>query len=309
MIGRNFLVLLLLFISVDLLAQSPVQGDDLVIALGQRSSTTLVSKLKNYINDDYTKKGAQIIISNSKLTRVDLYNDKNVLMPDMSAFNGKLPKGLTFTSTIFEAKKALGEGYEESGDKGSSYTLTKEFPLNDLDSWQMNIMYNRGRINIVSLIYVEKGRAGAEDAETLAKTGIAGEDYFLMIRKNMYNFQVKTLLGLVGNADYEASQQRVFLDSGLLIELSKKKTIDKLVMNKAGIKDSYTGKTYKQFPYALPFGIKFSDDKNLVIQKCGPPQQQNGESMVYFEQNTEMQLFFAGNTLQRVEIYKPEEKK
>ena len=306
--NRQISLFLLLSITFfNLLAQSPVQGDDLIKALGQRSSTSLVSQLENYIGDNYLNKGAQIIINNSKLTRIDLYNNKNVLMPDMSAFKGELPKGLTLESTIFEAKNALGEGYEEEGDKGGSYTLTKEFSLNDLDSWKMNIMFNRGRINIVSLIYVEGGRAGAEDAEMKAQTGLTGEDYFLMIRKNMYNFQVRTLMGLVGNADYAKRQQKVFLDAGLLIELSKNKTIDKLVMHQAGANDSYTGQTYKQYPYSLPFGLKFSDTKSLVTQKCGPPKKQNSNSMVYYEQNTEMQLFFANGKLQRVEIYKPEE--
>ncbi|MEX0810854.1 MAG: hypothetical protein WD048_01475 [Chitinophagales bacterium] len=303
------LSILLLLPGAYLFAQSPVQGEDLIKALGQRQNTDLVSRLNNYIGEDHESKGAQIIISGSKLTRIDIYNDKNVLMQNMSAFKGDLPLGLKLSSTIFEAKKLLGEGYEEEGDKGGSYTLTKEFPLNELDAWQINIMYNRGRVNLVSMIFVEKGRAAAEDAEMISKTGLSGEDYFLMIRKNLYNFQVKTLLSHFGNPDYSKKNRRIYLDGGLEMQLSKYKTIEKLVMHPSGSREPLTGKTFKQFPLALPFGIKFSDNRNLIQEKCGQAPLQDGNSMTYFEQNTEMRLFFSGNTLSRVEIYKPEAEK
>lgn len=296
---------LFIFLGKMVLSQAPVEGDELIKALGQRESTNLVSKLNSYIGEDFEEKGVQIIIAGSKLTRVDLYNDENVFLQNMKAFKGKLPLGLELTSTIFQAKNILKEGYEEEGNKGGSYTLTKEYPLNDLDAWQLNIMYNRGRLNLISLIYVEKGRANAENVEMEARTGLSPEDYFDMIRKNQYNFQVKTLLGLAGRADYESRFQRVFLQKGLMLVFSRKNTIDKIVLYSEGQNDTFTSKTYKQYPYALPFGLKFSDSRTLAQEKCGPAQEQNGNALVYKERNTEMQLFFSGGTLKRVEIYKP----
>lgn len=302
--------LLLLFLTsfpFYMFAQSPVDGDDLQKALGQRQSTTMVSQLKDYIGEDYINKGAQIIISNSKLTRIDLYNEKNALFPDMKAFNGDLPLGLKFTNTIFETKKILSEGYEEEGDKAGTYTLIKDFPLNDLDSWTINIMYSRGRLGMISMIYVERGRADAESAEMVSRTGLSGEDYFLMIRKNLYNFQVKMLLEQMGYPDYSKKNVKVYLEKGFELRLSKAKTVEKLIMHPKGSLDKFTGERFKQYPLALPFGIKFSDTRQLAIDKCGPPKKQDGNSLTYFEQNAEMKLFFSGNTLSRIEINKPNE--
>ena len=93
-------------------AQSKVDGDALLSALGKTDQSSELSDLKagysfQMPNENHylSKDGIELVLQNSLLNEIRLYKESLVY----GSFKGKLPKGLSFNLTSGEVKKMLGK--------------------------------------------------------------------------------------------------------------------------------------------------------------------------------------------------------
>jgi len=301
-----------LFSAIISSAQAPVEGDDLIKLIGLRQGNDLVKKLDDYIGGSIETKGASITYDQSVVSRVDMYNSNNPFFPNSTPFPGKLPKGLDFTQTIFKAKSLLGEGFEEDGEMATDYTLSKSFPLNELDAYMMSLNFRKGKLAVVSIIYKKGDAEKAEDADA-EKTGevvIRGDDYFFMVKKNLYNKEVEKLLLTLGYTDYEDRNVLMFIKKGISIHLNSKRQIEKIIFYSGGQLTSKRPDKFSPFQGKMPYNLKFTDARDIVLQKAGSPKADEGGKMI-FADNTgaEVEVLFSGSTVYQVTIRIAEAKK
>ncbi len=295
-------VLLLTLIVLPAIAQ-PVQGDDLIKLLGKRNSVSDIQSLERYIGNDFATRGIKLDITRNVLQTIDLYNNENPYLPEMQQFKGKLPKGLKFGSSIFDAKKSLGEGYKTEGEVTASLVLIKEFPLNAVDGYEISLDFQKGRLTIVTLKFVEGGAANQEEASSAATIGISNSDYFEMVKKNAYNLKYVTLKNAIG-ASYDADRtKQIFLKQGLAVYFNNKSMIEKMVFYSGGQPyEDRSGMKFGGFPVILPLGIKFTDTETIVRQKCGTPAGNENGALVYTQGIGKLLVYFSGGKVGRLEM-------
>jgi hypothetical protein len=216
-----------------------------------------------------------------------------------------MPKGLDFSQTIFKSKALLGEGFEESGDIPTQYTLNKSFPLNELDAYIINISFEKGKMAVVSIIYRKGEAEKAEDADA-AQSGevvIRGDDYFFMIKKNIYNKEVEKFLSTLGYTDYEDRNVRMFIKKGVAIYFNAKRQIEKIVFYSGGQPTSKRIEKYAPFTGKMPYNLKFSDNREIVLQKAGKPTVDDGNKMIFIDNTgSEVEVLFSGSGINLVTI-------
>jgi hypothetical protein len=296
-----FIIILVAAIKSD--AQSPVDGDELIKLIGLRQNNDKVKKLDDYIGGNIEAKGASITYDQSVVVRIDLYNNNNPFFQNTTPFAGALPKGLDFSQTIFKAKAILGEGFEEDGDIPTAYTLSRKFPLNDMDAYKLSLDFRKGKMSMVSVIYQKGDAEKAEDADA-AKSGevvIRGDDYFFMVKKNIYNKEVEKFISTLGYSDFEDRSMRMYIKKGVTLHFNQKRQIEKITFFSGGQPTSKRPDKFSPFEGKMPYNLKFTDTREVVLQKAGKPAVDEGNKMI-FADNTgaEVEVLFIGSKVYQV---------
>lgn len=305
---KKIISIIFLFSFLKITAQVPVEGDDLIKLISLRKGNDKVAAFENYIGDNVEAKGASITYDQNTVMRIDLYNSNNPFFPGAKPFAGKLPKDLDFTQTIFKAKALLGEGFEQDGEPANALTISKQYPLNDLDAVKITIDFRKGKMSMVTLQYQKGDAEKAADAES-AQSGevvIRGDDYFFMIKKNIYNKEVEKFLGTLGYHDFEDRSIQMFIKKGVTIQFNQAKQIRKITFYSGGQPTSKRPANFSAFEGKMPYNLKFTDTKDVVIQKAGNPKINEGNRMVYIDANTEIEVLFNGDKVYQVSIGLPE---
>ncbi len=300
---KNILWILLL-IQYSIFAQAPVEGDELIKLIGLRKGNDKAAAFENYIGTNIEAKGASITFDQNVVMRIDLYNSNNPFFPGATPFAGKLPKDLDFSQTIFKAKALLGEGFEQDGEPAGALTISKQYPLNDLDAVKLTVDFRKGKMSMVTLMY-QKGEAEkAADAEAAGEGGIIirGDDYFYMVKKNIYNKEVEKFLMTLGNHDFEDRSIQMFIKKGVTIQFNQAKQIRKITFYSGGQPSSKRPPDFAAFEGKMPFNLKFSDTKDVVIQKAGNPKTDEGNRMVYTDSNAEVEVILNSGKVYQVSI-------
>jgi hypothetical protein len=301
---KNFFLLLFLILFQNIYAQSPVEGDALIQLISLRKGNDKVAALENYIGGNPEAKGASITFDQNIVTRVDLYNSNNPFFQNTTPFAGKLPKELDFTQTIFKAKAQLGDGFEQDGEPANVLTLSKQFPFNDLDAVRVIVEFRKGKMSMVSLVY-QKGEAEkAADAEAV-KEGeiiIRGDDYFYMVKKNVFNKEVEKFLLTLGEYDFEDRSIRMFIKKGVTIQFNQAKQIRKITFYSGGQPSTKRPPSFAAFTGKMPYSLKFSDTKEIIFQKAGTPKKQENNSLIYADDNAEVEVILNGDKVYQVSI-------
>jgi hypothetical protein len=300
-----------LFISALLKAQAPVEGDELIKLIGMRQGNDIVKKLDDYIGGNIESAGISITYSQNIVTRIDCYNSNNPFFPNATPFAGKLPKELDFSQTIFKAKSLFGEGFTEDGEIPAEYTLSKSFPLNDLDAYLISISFRKGKMAVFSVIYQKGDAEKAEDADA-AGTGeivIRGDDYFFMIKKNVYNKEVEKFLSTLGYTDYEDRNVRMYIKKGVAMYFNSKRQIEKIIFYSGGQPTSKRPEKFSAFAGKMPHNLKFTDSRDIVLQKAGKPMADDGNKMIFADNTgTEVEVLFNAVSINIVTIRMTEKK-
>lgn len=305
------LILNSLLVCLVSFAQVPVEGDELLKLISLRKGNDKVNALENYIGGSIETTGASITFDQNVVIRVDLYNSNNPFFPNSTPFAGKLPKELDFTQTIFKAKSILGEGFEEDGEPANVLTISRQFPFNELDAIKISVDFRKGKMSMVSIIYQQGEAEKAEDAET-AKEGevvIRGDDYFFMIKKNVYNKEVEKFLSTLGNHDYLDKSIRMFIKKGVTFQFNQANLIKKITFFSGGQNSSKKPEKFTGFDGKMPYNLKFTDTKEIVKQKAGSAKIDDGNKMTYLDSNCQIDIIFNGNTVSEVSIGIPDEAK
>lgn len=305
---KNIFLLLFLLSFAKANAQVPVEGDELIKLISLRKGNDKVTAFENYIGGNIEAKGASITYDQNTVMRIDLYNSNNPFFPGTTPFAGKLPKELDFSQTIFKAKALLGEGFEQDGEPANALTISKQFPLNDLDAVKITVDFRKGKMSMVSLLY-QKGEAEkAADAEA-AKSGevvIRGDDYFFMIKKNIYNKEVEKFLGTLGYHDFEDRSIQMFIKKGVTIQFNQARQIRKITFYSGGQPTTKRPPKFSAFEGKMPYNLKFTDTKDVVIQKAGNPKIDEGSRMVYSDANAEVEILLNSGKVYQVSIGMPD---
>jgi hypothetical protein len=299
--NRLAAVIVLLFVSVAAVAQ-PFKGDEWINLLGKREATAEVAKVLSYVGDNGNPKGMKITIQNDIVTRLDFYNDDNPWGADIQRFAGTLPKGLEITSTIAKAKEKLGEGFETEGEVSGTYTLHKNFELNNVDAYQVNLEYLSGRLNAIGLIYMQGDAKKFDQTGTLVKGGIKGDDVLHLVKKNIYSKIYEDLQTAIGPPNHEERYLRVFATGGVEINFGQDLNISKVIMYSGG-QPTPKGHipTYSPYTLQMPYGLRFEDSRADVITKAGQPTKEEDGAMVYNDGYTSIKVFVNGK-VSRVEL-------
>lgn len=292
-----------LFCAPTTFAQPPVEGDDLIRLIGMRQNNDKVKALESYIAGDIVGKGISITYEQNVVIRIDIYNHNNPFFQHTTPFVGKLPMGLDFSQTIFKAKSILGPGFEEEGEIPGTYLLSKKFPLNELDAYRIFIDFRKGKMSMVSIVYLKGEAEKAEDVQA-AEAGeivIRGDDYFLMMKKNIYNKQVQQFLSTLEYPDYEDRSIRMYIKKGVTIGFNSQRQIENITFYSGGQPSSKKPERFSAFQGKMPYNLKFTDTKELVLQKAGRPSVEEGNKMI-FADNTgaEVEILFSGSTVSQV---------
>ena len=302
---KHFLLLSLsLFIFSLAVDAQPVDGDKLLSLLGKRQNVTMVSQLNDWIGEGYMERGIRLIFDDSKkLTSIDIYNDKNPYMVEMQKFPGELPLGLLFEHRIVHAKKILGENYTTEGEPSSGLMLIKEFPLDEVDGYEISLDFQVGRLVAVTLKFVESGALSSAETNSIAKTGIRGEDYFTLMKKNAYHLKFKQLNEAIGAPYHTERNKSLYIKQGLGVYFNKDAAIEKMIFYSAGFPcEERPGMLYAEYPIILPYGIKFTDTRQIVIEKCGPPAAEENGALVYKQGLGKLMVFFSGGKVSKLEM-------
>ena len=303
MIKKPFLLLILLLVAVGTYSQAPVQGDDWANLLGQRNTSADVARVLNYIGPNGNPKGIKATIQENLLTRLDFYNSDNPWGTDIKKFEGKMPKGIDFTWTIAQCKKALGEGFEFEGEVSGTYVLHKSFELNNTDGYQVNIEFLTGRLNALALIFQPNGAKKFAQDGGENKSGIQGDDFLWLIKKNQYNKTYQDMSLALGPPNYEERQLQIFANGGVEVRLTSQLNVSDIYFFSGGqsIEKGHI-KQYQQFKLPMPYGIKFTDTREDVLKKAGPPAQDNGGTMVYKLDYSTTTVVFNGDKVDVVHV-------
>jgi hypothetical protein len=311
--GYVFYLLVIIFVfCIKLAAQPPVEGDELIKLIGLRQNNDKVRKLEEYIGSNIEGKGASITYDQNVVVRIDLYNSNNPFFQNTIPFAGKLPMGLDFSHTIFKAKAILGPGFEEDGEIPGAYSLSKKFPLNDLDAYKLNLDFRKGKMSMVSVIYLKGEAEKAEDAaaDQADKPVIRGDDYFLMVKKNIYNKEVEKFIATLGFPDYEDRNIRMYIKKGVSINFNQQRQIEKITFYSGGQPTSRRPDKFAAFEGKMPYNLKFTDSREVILQKAGKPVVDDGNKMIFADNSgAEVEVQFSGSKINQVCIRIAEQEK
>ncbi len=305
---KKITAIIFVFSFFTLFAQAPVEGDELIKLISLRKGNDKVAAFENYIGGNIEEKGASITYDQNTVMRIDLYNSNNPFFPGATPFSGKLPKELDFSQTIFKAKALLGEGFEQDGEPANALTISKQFPLNDLDAVKITVDFRKGKMSMVTLLYQKGDAEKADDAEA-AQSGeivIRGDDYFFMVKKNIYNKEVEKFLSTLGYHDFEDRSIQMFIKKGVTIQFNQAKQIRKITFYSGGQPTSKRPAKFSAFEGKMPYNLKFTDTKDVVVQKAGNPKVDEGNRMVYSDANAEVEVLLNGDKVYQVSIGLPE---
>lgn len=302
------LILPFLLLSLFAIGQVPVEGDELIKIIGMRKGAGKVGELEKYLNDDIQGKGFSLTFDNNVLIRIDFYNKNNPYFSDLSPFSGKLPKGLSFENTVFKTKSIIGEGFKEDGEPANVLTLSKQFPLTDMDAVNISIEFRKGKMSMLALIMEKGGAEKAEDADKAKEGGIVirGDDYFFMVKKNIYNKEVENFISTLGYYDYSDRSILMYIQKGVTIQLNQAKQIRKITFYSGGQPSSKNPPSFLPFEGKMPYNLKFSDTPELVLQKAGTPKINTGGKMIFQDAMADVEILFANGKVYQVSIGLPE---
>lgn len=297
---RLLIICISLFTSLSLFAQmSPVQGDDLITALGQRKSSLTSRDLLNYAGANGNPRGIKLDFIDNKLARIELYNDDNPWGNDIRQFRGGLPKNLSFDDDIKTAKQKLGNGSEEAGNVESNFYVLKNYPLKTGDTCQVNLEFINGRLINVALIYL-KGTGDGPNGEVYVFP-ITGDDYLVMIKKNAYNKQFGTLLSLLGYSSYKDRTTLVYDSAGVEILFNKYQQVEWLNFYSGGTSQVGAQRMLKcELP--LPLNLNFGENESAVVSKIGPPAARDGNKLVYNIEYARVYVTMSGGGVSFVQV-------
>jgi hypothetical protein len=310
-----FLLLLICFSLCSFAQESPVQGDDLLKVLGQNKNSDFAVQLNEYIGNKSTKedisflnygKGVQVNIEESKIKKIDLYNDENPYSTEFKKFQGKLPLDLSFENTIHQAKMKIGEGYEVTGDVMGIYQVNKTMKLNDDDDYRLSVEFTTGRMVSVSLTYLEAGEGAAEGEEGGEEKPVnnnifKGNDFFTMMHKNTYNRQFVLFTRLFYAPAHKDATKMIYVKEGVDIRFEDD-AIQSITLYSGGQQSDYKGMTFGTYVFDLPHGMRMENTRSGVLKKLGTPVSDNGSVVTYRERAAELQIAFKGEKIDWVKI-------
>ena len=299
--------------------QSPVQGDDLLELLGKRRTADNVERLNKFIGNKESKedisflnygKGIQMNVERSVVRGLDFYNDKNRYSEEFKRFQGNLPRDMNFDNTIYEVKQRMGEEFEAEGELTGTYTLTNTFRLNDDDDYALTVEFYSGRMTRVSIMYIEGGSREEKDEGGVGiKKGFSGHDFFIMIKKNRYNRELKIFTQQLGKPVVNDKKQQLYLKDGVDIRFNEMGLISAITLYSGGQTSSYKDEVFEPYTLKLPYGIKMSNSRDAVIMKAGSPKSGSGNVITYHEGFADMQVVFSGGKIDHVKIILAEDTK
>lgn len=290
-----------LFFSVSLMAQvPPIQGDDLMTALGQRKSTFSSRELLTFVGANGNPKGIKINFVNNKLARIELYNDDNPWGADIRRFRGGLPKNISFDDDIKTTKQKLGNGFEVSGDVETMYYVTKNYQMSTGDTCQLNAEFSKGRmINFALIFYPGSGEVGEDGNKYVLP--ITGWDYLTMVKKNTYNKQLNTLLSLVGSPTFKNRTTLVYSEAGVEILFNKYQQVDWLNFYSSGTSE-VGSQSMKKCELPLPMEVKFGDTRSNVTSRLGEPASTDGNKLIYNVEYARVYITVSGSGVSFVQV-------
>lgn len=297
-------LLLVLFPLAVLAQDAPVKGDDWISLLGQRNTAPAVAKVLSYIGDNGNPKGLKVTVQDSKVTRVDFFNKDNPWGADIKRFEGVMPKGITFDNNIAQCKKLLGEGFEFEGEISETYTLHKNFEMNSEDAYQINLEFLTGTLNSVALVLIPGGAKKFTQSGEENKTGIDGDDFLWLIKKNQYNKTYQDMQAAIGPPNVEERQTHIFANGGVEVLFDEGLNISSITFFSGGqaISKGHI-KTYQPFTLPLPFGIKFGDSQQDIISKAGQPSGTGEDgSMEYKQDYAQLNVGFSAGKVVTVRV-------
>lgn len=298
---RLLITCFMIFFSVSLMAQvPPVQGDDLMKALGQRKSTLTSRELLTFVGNNGNPRGIKVIFINNKLARIELYNDDNPWGADIRRFRGGLPKNISFDDDIKTAKQKLGNGFEASGDVESSYYVIKNYQMETGDTCQLNLEYINGRlINLALIYYPGSGEVGEDGKANVLP--ITGWDYLTMVKKNTYNKQLNTLLGLVGNPSFKNRTTLVYSDAGVEILFNKYQQVEWMNFYSSGTSE-VGSQSMKKCELPLPMEVSFGNSMGDVTSRLGGPAAREGNKLIYNVEYARVYITVSGSGVSFVQV-------
>ena len=282
----------------------PMEGDDLVKLIGARENAGNVLPLKNYVGENGNPKGINLTFINKRLARIELFNANSPWGEDIQQFKGELPKGLNFMSTIKDAKQALGNGFEISGEVSSNYYVTKSFDIDGTDAYQMNLEFIAGRLMTVSIVLVEGAGGGAgEDGGIVASdVPLDGDDFLSMIKKNMYHRSLNAALKYLGPAEEHNKKFIVHPGGGMEVIFNQSGQIEWVYLYGGGQTSQNEGLSMERSPLPLPFGLKFGDNIDKINKFVGQPTGYEG-GIAYMDQGyARVYLVMSGGGLSLVKV-------
>lgn len=276
-----------------------IAGDELPKLLGKRENTVEVKQLTEQAGSDYVSTGIKLTVSDQKLTKIEIFNEKNSYNPNQVKYLGTLPHNINLTMTIFKLKQAIGEPYETAGELDDSYIILKEYKLDEVNGYTLNAEFVKGHFNTLSFSYNEGGAVEADNEKSEGLGGIRSDDYPLIMKKNLNNLTVARFREMVGDPFYTDRSQWLFIRQGASIHLNDRGQIIKMIFYSGG-QPSEKGKPYGSFNHVMPLGIKFTDSRDIVSQKAGVPTQDLGEAWMYKMDLCETKVYFSGNTVSKI---------
>jgi hypothetical protein len=102
----------------------------------------------------------------------------------------------------------------------------------------------------------------------------------------------------------------MYIKKGVTINFNQKRQIEKITFYSGGQPSSKKPEKFAAFEGKMPYNLKFSDTREVVLQKAGKPAADDGNKMI-FADNTgaEVEVLFSGSKVYQVCIRIAEEKK
>jgi hypothetical protein len=99
----------------------------------------------------------------------------------------------------------------------------------------------------------------------------------------------------------------MFIKKGVTIQFNQAKQIRKITFYSGGQPSSKRPPNFASFEGKMPFNLKFSDTKDVVIQKAGNPKIDEGNRMIYADSNAEVEVILNSGKVYQVSIGMPEQ--
>lgn len=289
-------------------AQIPVEGDELPKLLGQQQVSAQVQALEAYIGGQYEPKGIKLHYNpDGKLIRIELFNGNNPWGEGIQQFQGKMPRGITFTDMIVSVKKKFGEGFEADGEVSATYFLIKQFQLTNFDSYKLTAEFIVGKLISISMILEEGGSGNLMEDGTVNKSGFKGESLLTMVRKSKANLELQRLISLFDSYyTYADKTHIIYAEHGFELVTDYSGVVQQVMVYSAG-QNSSQGHPTEAFKYPLPYGLRFQDSQGDVTQKLGPPTGQQDGGLFYNYGPSRMNVYFGGGQISKLVITKNED--